>query len=75
MKLLNFLHGIVYILGEFVTMKIIFTIFWFEKKQFVERKGENSWKIFRIILAMCDSKLIEGSIRSKDRIISGEVQV
>lgn len=75
MKLLNFLHGIVYILGEFVTMKMIFTIFWFEKKQFVERKGENSWKIFRIILAMCDSKLIEGSIRSKDRIISGEVQV
>lgn len=75
MKLLNFLHGIVYILGEFVTMKIIFTIFWFEKKQFVERKEENSWKIFRIILAMCDSKLIEGSIRSKDRIISGEVQV
>lgn len=75
MKLLNFLHGIVYILEEFVTMKMIFTIFWFEKKQFVERKGENSWKIFRIILAMCDSKLIEGSIRSKDRIISGEVQV
>lgn len=75
MKLLNFLHGIVYILGEFVTMKMIFTIFWFEKKQFVERKGENSWKIFRIIFATCDSKLIEGSIRSKDRIISGEVQV